>query len=158
MVTTTEAPAEEDESEVSTMTTEDSIEEAEDTTCLSERLQWVNIYNDRGASVFTGSPRYQQRQQMRQLGKHKIQRVWVKVSDGRGTSVFTGRGYWQQQKCCSNPRWDNLPTGHQLYPLKEHNLGYMYWDQKHSSEWIEKYQYMQHKVVHVLICFFCVLW
>ena len=34
----------------------------------------------------------------------------------------------------SSPRWDNLPSGHQRYPLKGLNLGYMYWGQKHSSE------------------------
>ena len=27
---------------------------------------------------------------------------------------------------CSSPRWDNLPRGHQQYPLKGLNLGYMY--------------------------------
>ena len=35
---------------------------------------------------------------------------------------------------CSSPRWDNLPSGHQWYPLLGINLGYMYWGQKHSSE------------------------
>ena len=34
---------------------------------------------------------------------------------------------------CSSPRWDNLPSGHQQYPLKGINLGYMYWGQKQSS-------------------------
>ena len=37
-------------------------------------------------------------------------------------------------KSCSSPRWDNLPSGHQRYPLKGLNLGYMYWGQKHFSE------------------------
>ena len=37
-------------------------------------------------------------------------------------------------RSCSSPRWDNLPSGHQRHPLKGLNLGYMYWDQKHSSE------------------------
>ena len=54
---------------------------------------------------------------------------------------------------CSIPRWDNLPSGHQRYPLLGLNLGYMYWGQKHSSEKIETYQYMQKKVVHVLMVF-----
>ena len=31
---------------------------------------------------------------------------------------------------CSSPRWDNLPSGHQRYPLLGINLGYMYWGQK----------------------------
>ena len=35
---------------------------------------------------------------------------------------------------CSSPIWDNLSSGHQRYPLKGLNLGYMYWGQKHSSE------------------------
>ena len=35
---------------------------------------------------------------------------------------------------CSSPRWENLPSGHQRYPLLGINLGYMYWGQKHSSE------------------------
>ena len=35
---------------------------------------------------------------------------------------------------CSSPRWENLPSGHQRYPLLGLNLGYMYWGQKHSSE------------------------
>ena len=34
----------------------------------------------------------------------------------------------------SSPRWDNLPSGNQRYPLTGLNLGYMYWGQKHSSE------------------------
>ena len=34
----------------------------------------------------------------------------------------------------SIPRWDNVPSGHQRYPLKGLNLGYMYWGQKHYSE------------------------
>ena len=34
---------------------------------------------------------------------------------------------------CSSPRCDNLPSGHQQYPLLGLNLGYMYWGQKHSS-------------------------
>ena len=38
------------------------------------------------------------------------------------------------QRCCSSPRWENLPSGHQWYPLKGLSLGYMYWGQKHSSE------------------------
>ena len=38
------------------MTTEASIEEAEDTMRMSERLQRVNVYNDGGAGVFTVSP------------------------------------------------------------------------------------------------------
>ena len=36
--------------------------------------------------------------------------------------------------CCSSPRWDNLPSGHQHYPLKGLNLGCMYWGQKDTSE------------------------
>ena len=35
---------------------------------------------------------------------------------------------------CSSPIWDNLPSGHQRYPLKGLNLGCIYWGQKHSSE------------------------
>ena len=35
---------------------------------------------------------------------------------------------------CSSPRWDNLPSEHQRYPLFGLNLGYMYWGQKHFSE------------------------
>ena len=35
---------------------------------------------------------------------------------------------------CSSPRWENLPSGHQRYPLFGINLGYMYWGQKHVSE------------------------
>ena len=31
---------------------------------------------------------------------------------------------------CSSPRWDNLPSGNQWYPLLGLNLGYMYWGQK----------------------------
>ena len=54
---TTEASVEKDDPEVSTMTMEASIGEAEDTTRLSERLQQVNIYKDGGASVFKVSPR-----------------------------------------------------------------------------------------------------
>ena len=57
MATTTEASAEEYKSEVSTMTTEASIEEAEDTTRLSEYLQRVKLYDDGGVGVFTGRPR-----------------------------------------------------------------------------------------------------
>ena len=30
-------------------------------------------------------------------------------------------------KSCSIPRWDNLPSEHQRYPLFGLNLGYMYW-------------------------------
>ena len=37
-------------------------------------------------------------------------------------------------KSCSIPRWENLPGGHQRYPLLVINLGYMYWGQKHVSE------------------------
>ena len=55
MATTTEASAEEDDPEVSTMTTEASIEEAEDTTRLSESLQKVNVYDNRGSGVFMDS-------------------------------------------------------------------------------------------------------
>ena len=65
-MTTTEASAEEDEPEVSTMTTDASIEEAEDTTRLSECLRRVNVYDDGGDGVFTGSPRSRRRQQRRQ--------------------------------------------------------------------------------------------
>ena len=35
---------------------------------------------------------------------------------------------------CSSPIWDNLPSGHQRYPLFGLNLGYMYWGQKQFSE------------------------
>ena len=38
------------------------------------------------------------------------------------------------EESCSGPRWDNLPSGHQRYPLKGIRLGYMYWVQKQSSE------------------------
>ena len=55
---------------------------------------------------------------------------------------------------CSSPICDSLPSGHQRYPLLGLILGYMYWGQKHSSEYIETYQYMQNKVVHVLMFFF----
>ena len=75
MATTTEVLAEEDEPDVLRMTIEASIEEAEDTTRLSERLQRVNIYDDGGANVFIGSPRSQQQQRRVPLRKHKIQRV-----------------------------------------------------------------------------------
>ena len=75
MATTTEASSEEDDPEVSTMTTEASIEEAEDTTRLSERLRRVNVYDNRGAGVFTDSPRSRRRQRRRQLRKQKIQRI-----------------------------------------------------------------------------------
>ena len=51
---TAEASAEEDEPKVSTMTTETSIEDAEDTTRLSEHLQRLNAYDDGVADVFTG--------------------------------------------------------------------------------------------------------
>ena len=48
------------------------------------------------------------------------------------------RGFYVHfQKCTgefSNPRWDNLPSGHQRYQLLGINLWYMYWGQKHSSE------------------------
>ena len=94
----TQALAEEDEPEDSTMTTKASIEEAEDTTRLSKNLRWINVYDNGGANVFTGSPRSQRQQLRRQLRKHKIQRVWVNVSNGGGTSVFMGRGYWLQQR------------------------------------------------------------
>ena len=67
MATTTEASAEEYKSEVSTMTTEASIEEAEDTTRLSEYLQRVKLYDDGGVGVFTGRPRSRRRQRRHQL-------------------------------------------------------------------------------------------
>ena len=54
---TTEALEEENDPEVLTMTTEASIKEAEDTTRLIERIQRVNVYDNRGAGVFRGSPR-----------------------------------------------------------------------------------------------------
>ena len=57
MGTTMEASVDEYEPEVLTMTTDASIEEAEDKTHVSERLQRVKVYNDGGAGVFTGSPR-----------------------------------------------------------------------------------------------------
>ena len=41
------------------------------------------------------------------------------------------------QWSCSRPRREILPSGHQRYPLKGLNLGYMYWGQIHSSEKIE---------------------
>ena len=75
MATTTEVLEEEDDPEVSTMTTEASIEELEDTTRLSERLRRVNVYDDGGSGVFTGIPRSRRRQRRRQLRKYKIQRV-----------------------------------------------------------------------------------
>ena len=56
LVTTTEASAEKDGPEVSMMKTKASIEEAEDTTHLSELLQQVNVYNGGGAGVLTGIP------------------------------------------------------------------------------------------------------
>ena len=46
----------------------------------------------------------------------------------------TGRGSLYYLWVFPAPRWDNLPSGHQRYPLKGLNLGYMYWGQKHSSE------------------------
>ena len=61
-----------------------------------------------------------------------------------------------QYQSFSIPRWENLPSGHQRYPLKGLNLGYMYWGQKNFSEKIETYQYIQKKVVHVLMFFFLV--
>ena len=75
MATTTEASAEEDDPEVSTMTTEASIEEAEDTMLLSERLRRVNVYDDGGAGVFTGNLRSRRQQRRPQFRKHKIQHV-----------------------------------------------------------------------------------
>ena len=54
---------------------------------------------------------------------------------------------------CSSRRWDNLPSGNQQNPLLGLILWYMYWGQKHSSQQIETYQYMQNKVVHVLMGF-----
>ena len=57
MATTTEVLSEEYETEVSTMTTKASIEEADNTTRLSEHLRRVNVYDNEGAGVFTGSPR-----------------------------------------------------------------------------------------------------
>ena len=57
MTTTMEASSEEDDPEVSTMTTDASIKEAEDITRLSERLRRVNVYGNRGTGVFTGRPR-----------------------------------------------------------------------------------------------------
>ena len=57
MATTTEASAEEDDPEVSTMNTYASIEEAEDTTRLSERIRRVKFYDDGGVGIFTGSLR-----------------------------------------------------------------------------------------------------
>ena len=44
------------------------------------------------------------------------------------------RRYVEILRSCSIPRWDNLPSGHQRYPLKGLNLWYMYWGQKHYSE------------------------
>ena len=41
------------------MTPEASIEVSEDTTRLSERMQRVDVYDNGGAGVFTGIPRYQ---------------------------------------------------------------------------------------------------
>ena len=35
---------------------------------------------------------------------------------------------------CSSPRWDNLPCGYQIHPLKGLNLRYIYYGQKHFSE------------------------
>ena len=35
---------------------------------------------------------------------------------------------------CSSPRWENLTSGYQIYPLKGLNLRYMYCGQKHFSE------------------------
>ena len=58
MATTTEASAEEDDPKVSKTTTDASIEEAEDKTRLSELLRRVNVYDNRGAGVFTVRPRY----------------------------------------------------------------------------------------------------
>ena len=47
---------------------------------------------------------------------------------------------------CSSPKWDNLPSGNQRYPLKGFNLGYMYWGQntllnklKHTSTCSKKW-------------------
>ena len=56
-------------------------------------------------------------------------------------------------RSCSSPRWENLPSGHQRYLLLGLNLGNMYWGQKHFSKKIEMYQYMQKKVVNVLMVF-----
>ena len=70
LATTIEASAEEDDPKVSMETTEVSIEEAEDTTSLSEHIQ-----RQRGQCVFTGSLRYRQRQRRSQLIKQKIKRV-----------------------------------------------------------------------------------
>ena len=42
--------------------------------------------------------------------------------------------FQKKEESCSIPRWENLPSGHQRYPLFGINLGYMYWGQKHISE------------------------
>ena len=71
MATTTEASAEEDYPNVLTITIEASIEEAEDTARLSERLRRVKVYDYGGDSVLLVILRSQQQQQRRQLRKHK---------------------------------------------------------------------------------------
>ena len=74
-MTTTELLAEKYEPEVLTMTTEASIVEGEYTASLSERLRRVNVYDNRGAGLFTGKSRSQEQQRRRQLRKQKIQHV-----------------------------------------------------------------------------------
>ena len=75
LMTTTELLAEKYEPEVLTMTTEASIVEGEYTASLSERLRRVNVYDNRGAGLFTGKSRSQEQQRRRQLRKQKIQHV-----------------------------------------------------------------------------------
>ena len=59
-------------------------------------------------------------------GGLKDSRGWIETLDYMEVHVLA--------MSCSSPRWDSLPSGHQRYPLKGLNLGYIYWGQKHSSE------------------------
>ena len=51
-----------------------------------------------------------------------------------GWTKSTGHIIFDINVSCSSPRWYNLPSGHQRYPLKGLNLGYMYWGKNKSSE------------------------
>ena len=53
--------------------------------------------------------------------------IWNK---GCTSQKYYSDRYWS----CYSLRWDNLPSGHQRYPLLGLNLGHMYWGKKNSSE------------------------
>ena len=67
----------------------------------------------------------------------RLSQVSRKATSGNRSKGTTSRPPSEpshNQQSCSRPRWDNLPSGHQRYPLKGLNLGYMYWGQEHSTE------------------------